>query len=173
MGLLEPHGRHRRRHGGFALSMGRVAGIARHECALGPIERLDTVAVSAGRGLEGDFRGTMKPGADGGRGVSLIEARDWADATAETGCLLPWWERRANLLVEDFDLPQAGGVRLRIGAAVVLEISQECAPCARMEALAPGLRAALTPDWRAGALAKVIVGGSISVGDPIEIEPAS
>ena len=102
--------------------------------------------------------------------VSLIEAGDWDKAMAETGHSLPWWHRRANLLVEGFDLPQTGGVRLRIGAEVLLEITQECDPCSRMEEIAEGLKAALTGDWRGGALARVLAGGTTSVGDTIRIE---
>ena len=60
--------------------------------------------------------------------------------------------------------------RSRIGADVVLEITRETDPCERMEALAEGLRAALTPNWRGGACAMVITGGEIAIGDEIRIE---
>lgn len=147
---------------------GRLGGIARHARPRGPIETLTEVSVSVEGGLAGDFRGAVKPGGRGRRQVSLIEAGDWAAAMAETGHSLPWWHRRANLLVEGLDLPQLPGTRLRIGE-VVLEITQECDPCSRMEEVAEGLKAALTPDWRGGALARVIAGGTIAVGDMIEI----
>jgi MOSC domain-containing protein YiiM len=39
-----------------------------------------------------------------------------------------------------------------------------------MEALVPGLKAALMPDWRGGICTKVIAGGHIAVGDVIRIE---
>jgi MOSC domain-containing protein YiiM len=91
---------------------------------------------------------------------------------AEVGHTIGWEERRANLLVDGFDLPQTAGVRVRIGADVVLEITRECDPCERMEALADGLRAAMTPDWRGGACAMVISGGRIAVGDEIRMEEA-
>ncbi len=39
-----------------------------------------------------------------------------------------------------------------------------------MDAIVPGLKAVLTPDWRGGALARVLEGGDIRVGDPISIE---
>ena len=57
-----------------------------------------------------------------------------------------------------------------LGRDVLVEITQECAPCERMEALHPGLRAALEPDWRAGARARVLRGGEVAVGDEIRIE---
>jgi MOSC domain-containing protein YiiM len=150
--------------------MGRIAGIARHDRPLGPMETLDCATLVAGQGVEGDFRGTHKAGATGKRGLALIEAEDWAAAVAVVGGDLPWWERRANLLIEALDLPQVAGARLRIGDSVLVEISKECAPCERMEALRPGLQAALTPDWRAGALARVLMGGLVRIGDEIRLE---
>lgn len=150
--------------------MGRLAGIARHGRPRGPIEVIDAVHVSVEAGLAGDFRGAVKPGGKGRRQVSLIERVDWDAAMADLGADLDWSVRRANLLVEGLDLPQTPGVVLAIGTEVRLEITVECDPCSRMEEIAPGLKAALTPDWRGGALARVLCGGEIAVGDEIRIE---
>ena len=147
--------------------MGQIAGIARHSERRGPIEQLTSVRVSPEFGVEGDRNGGKLK-----RQVSLLEAEDWAAAMDEVGASLPWWERRANLLVEGFDLPQRDGARLRIGKDVVLEVTVEIDPCDRMEELQPGLRQALAPDWRGGAGARVISGGTVSVGDQIRIEDA-
>jgi MOSC domain-containing protein YiiM len=150
--------------------VGRLAGIARHGRSRGPIEVIDTVHVSVEAGLAGDFRGAVKPGGKGKRQVSLIEAGDWAAAMADLRTDLDWSARRANLLVEGFDLPQTPGAVIAIGEDVRLEITVECDPCSRMEEIAAGLKAALTPDWRGGALARVLRGGDIAVGDEIRIE---
>jgi MOSC domain-containing protein YiiM len=147
--------------------MGQIVGIARHSERRGPIEQLTSVRVSPEFGVEGDRNGGKQR-----RQVSLLEAEDWAQAMREVGGSLPWWEWRANLLVEGFDLPQREGVRLRIGEVVVLEVKVEIDPCDRMEELHPGLRQALTVDWRGGAGAQVISGGTVSVGDEIRIEGA-
>lgn len=149
---------------------GRLAGIARHGRPRGPIEVIDTVHVSVEAGLAGDFRGAVKPGGKGKRQVSLIEAGDWAAAMADLRADLDWSVRRANLLVEGFNLPQTPGAVIAIGEDVRLEITVECDPCSRMEEIAAGLKAALTPDWRGGALARVLRGGDIAVGDEIRIE---
>ena len=149
--------------------MGRIAGIARHEVPLGPIEMLDSAQLIEGQGVAGDFRGPRKAGSTGQNGVVLIQASDWAAAMAECGADLPWFERRGNLLVEGLDLPQQGGALLHIGDDVLVEITQECAPCERMEALHPGLRAALSSDWRAGARARVVRGGAVAIGDEIRV----
>ncbi|KQN40754.1 molybdenum cofactor biosysynthesis protein [Sphingomonas sp. Leaf407] len=147
---------------------GILKGIARHAFSRGPIELVPSVRVTREGGLDGDFRGSLKPGRNK-RQVSLMEVGDWAQAMTLIGHDLPWWERRANLLVEGFDLPQTPGARIRVGG-VLLEITKECDPCSRMETIAEGLRAALTPDWRGGALAQVVEGGTIAVGDAIELE---
>ena len=149
---------------------GVLAGIARHARPKGPMETLDHVDVTIESGLHGDFRGTVKPGGKGRRQVTLIERSDWDAAMAEIGHNIPWFERRANLLVDTLDLPQVSGTKLRIGDDVVLEITRETDPCERMEALAPGLWAALLIDWRGGACARVVVGGTIRVGDTIKVE---
>jgi len=149
---------------------GTLVGIARHGRPRGPIEILDAVDVTVESGLAGDFRGAVKPGGKGKRQVSLIEAGDWAAAMAELGHDLPWWVRRANLLVDGLDLPQTPGARVRIGGQVVIEITTECDPCSRMEEILPGLKAALTPDWRGGALGRVLSGGRIAIGDAVVVE---
>ncbi|MEG3150945.1 MOSC domain-containing protein [Sphingomonas sp. ZT3P38] len=150
--------------------MGVLTGIARHGRPRGPIEVLESVHVSIEAGLAGDFRGAVKPGRSAKRQVSLIERADWDAAMAELGVDHHWSVRRANLLVEGLDLPQRPGAMVRIGESVVLEIMVECDPCSRMEEVEPGLKAALTPDWRGGALARVIEGGDIRLGDSIRVE---
>ena len=149
---------------------GTIAGIARHARPKAPMEVIDHVEITVEAGLHGDFRGYVKPGGKGRRQVTLIERVDWDAAMAEVGRDIAWSERRANLLVDGFDLPQVPGTRLRIGADVVLEVTRETDPCDRMEALAPGLCAALSPDWRGGACTRVLTGGRIAVGDAIRIE---
>lgn len=149
--------------------MGILAGIARHARSKAPMEAIDHARVTPEGGIVGDFRGAMK-GKPHKRQVTLIERGDWDAAMAEVGHNIPWQERRANLLVDGLDLPQTPGVRLRIGADVVLEVTRETDPCERMEALAAGLKAALLPDWRGGACAMVIAGGEIAVGDTIRID---
>lgn len=159
------------RRGGLSATHGTLAGIARHAFPKGPIETIDQVAISVERGVQGDFRGIVKPGGRGRRQVTLIERGDWEAAMAEVGHSHPWFERRSNLLVEVLDLPQIPGMKLRIGSDVLLEITRMTDPCERMEALAPGLKAALLPDWRGGACSRVLAGGDIRVGDTIRVEP--
>ena len=149
---------------------GRLAGIARHHEPKGPMETVNAVSVSATEGVHGDFRGGMASTKAGRkRQVSLIESDCWDAAAADSHCPFEWWNSRRNLLVEGLRLPREPGTRVGIGATLVIEITDECDPCERMEALHPGLRAALTPDWRGGFLGRVMEDGEIAVGDAIRI----
>lgn len=138
------------------------------------METLQKVAVNRAEGVHGDFRGAARPGKPPRRQISLIEAESWAAAMAELGRegdkAIPWFERRANLLVEGLRLPRELGVVIAIGATLRIETTRECDPCSRMEEVAPGLKAVLTPDWRGGVLGRVITDGEITVGDEIRIE---
>ena len=152
------------------MTTGRLAGIARHDRPFGPMETLDHIAVTQAEGLHGDFRGaraSTKPSRK--RQVSLIEAECVTAALGEAGALLDWSDCRRNLLVQGLRLPRAEGTRVQIGDSLVVEITGECDPCERMEALHHGLRAALEPDWRGGFLGRVIEDGEIAVGDEIRI----
>lgn len=153
---------------------GILGGIARHGRPRGPIETIAHVSVTNAGGLQGDFRGAVKPGSKARRQVSLIEAACWDQAMAELQLhadeVLPWHARRANLLIEGLRLPREAGTIVMIGASLRIEVTQECDPCSRMEELIPGLKAALLPDWRGGFLGKVLTDGEITVGDTIRIE---
>lgn len=131
---------------------------------------LDRVEASPELGLHGDFRGAIRPGNSGRRQVSLMEAESWAAAMAELGLDLPWQQRRANLLVAGLRLPRETGRIIAIGPSLRIETTCECDPCGRMEEIAPGLKAALLPDWRGGVLGRVITGGAIAAGDTVRIE---
>jgi MOSC domain-containing protein YiiM len=166
-------------HRGFSAEerlgpVGRLAGIARHDRPRGPMETVERVAVTFSGGIQGDFRGAVRPGKVPRRQVSLFEAECWATAMAELGRsgddLVPWWERRVNLLLDDIRLPRRSGYVVAIGAAVRIVINGECDPCSRMEEVAPGLKAVLTPDWRGGFVGRVVAEGEIAVGDEIRIE---
>jgi len=74
---------------------------------------------------------------------------------------------RENVTVEGADVHTWPiGQRVKVGDAL-LEITMVCDPCHRMDELRSGLRSLL--DGRRGMLAHVVEGGSISLGDPIEL----
>ena len=146
--------------------MGRLVGIARREEKRAPMETLESAEVSEDTGVANDFRG--KPGK---RTVTVISARAWHAACAELGQDIPWTTRRANLIVDDIDLPRTEGPIIEIGE-VRLKVAMEVDPCFRMDEQVEGLKAALTPDWRGGVGCTVLQGGSISIGDAVTVVEA-
>ena len=134
------------------------------------MECLDRVLVTREAGVAGDCRGAVATGKSGKRQISLIEAESWAVALAELGEDIPWQERRANLLVAGLRLPREAGRVIAIGKSLRIETTVECDPCSRMDAIAPGLKAALLPDWRGGILGRVIADGEIALGDEVRID---
>jgi MOSC domain-containing protein YiiM len=151
-----------------------LGGIARRGRSRGAIQTLDAAAITTQAGVEGDFRGLIKPGGKGRRQISLLEAESWAEAMDSLGlqgdAVLPWSARRANLLTHGIRFPRRGGYVVAIGDGVRIQITDECDPCSRMDEVRPGLYAALLPDWRGGLLGKVISDGTVAVGDTIRIE---
>lgn len=143
-----------------------IAGIAIRRAPKAVPEQLDRSEVTIAAGLVGNFRGIEKSRRR--RQVTLVHADDWAAACAEAGAVLGWAERRCDLLVEGDALPMEVGALLRIGTCLV-EITGECDPCIRMDALHPGLRDALTPAWRGGRLARVVEEGAVAIGDAVEL----
>ena len=134
------------------------------------METVRHVLVTRESGVEGDCRGVIPPGKSGRRQVSLIEAESWTAALEELGAEVPWQERRANFLISGLRLPREAGRVIAIGKSLKIETTCECDPCSRMEAIVPGLKDALTPDWRGGVLGRVICDGEIAVGDEVRIE---
>ncbi len=149
---------------------GRLLGIARRPASGAPVETTERAAITLSRGVAGDCKGATRAGKPSKRQVTLLDAAGWQAALAEIGADIDWHHRRANLYVGDIRLPRTPGTRIAVGAEVVLEVTAECNPCFKMEALRPGLEAALTPDWRGGVCTKVLIEGEISVGDTIRIE---
>lgn len=126
-----------------------------------PLTRVERATAVQGAGLEGDRH--SKPGR---RRQVLIMAQEALDAFS----LAPG-DVREQVTVRGLDLMAlAEGTRLRAGGAT-FELQEACAPCARMEELGEGLRAAL--DGRRGRFAAVLEGGTLAEGDALEVmQPA-
>jgi MOSC domain-containing protein YiiM len=136
------------------------------------METLAVAEVTPDCGILGDSRGKPRANGDNRFQVTLLGCEDWQAALAELGEPVDWTARRANLLVEGIALPHCAGVRISIGQDVMLETTMETDPCNRMDEAAPGLRAALIPDWRGGVRTRVLAGGIIEIGDEVRISAA-
>ena len=115
-------------------------------------ERVD---VLESHGLEGCAHG----GRSKNRQVLFASAEHLAGVGVAPGAI------RENFTVEGVDVHTwPVGSRVRVGEAE-FEITEECEPCHKMDALRPGLRAEL--EHKRGMLARVVRGGEVAVGDDV------
>ena len=146
---------------------GRVEWIGlRPEREVEMIAVAEAVAV-AGKGLVGD---RYLGGGSGKRGITLIQAEHFPVIAALAGhsqvrhALL-----RRNLVISGLPLVALKGRRFRIGE-VLLEGTDSCDPCSRMEAaLGPGGFNAMR--GHGGLCARILEGGRFRLGDRLIPEP--
>ncbi|MEW5975766.1 MAG: MOSC domain-containing protein [Acidobacteriota bacterium] len=123
-----------------------------------PMKRVATVTALQDFGLEGDRHAC----AGSRRQVLLIEEETLHELALSYG------EVKENITTRGIALMNlTPGQRLRLGDSVEIEITQVCDPCARMEEIRSGLQSRL--QGRRGMLGRVIVGGTLQVGDRVEV----
>jgi MOSC domain-containing protein YiiM len=142
---------------------GRLSRIFLRPSARTPVKEVARATAVPGVGLEGDHAG------GGNRQATILSEESWSAACDDLGGpgLNPGL-RRANLVVAGVDLGAAIGKALRIGSCSIRIVS-ETRPCRLMDDAAPGLQNALDPDRRGGVYGRIITGGVIEVGAPVEI----
>lgn len=140
---------------------GKLLAIWIKRARRGKMDAVPCAELRAGKGLVGN--------ADQGgrRQVTLIEDELWRARVAQVGGYALPEQRRANMLVSGIALADTRGRTLRIGECRLL-ITAETKPCERMEEVWAGLEKALYPGWGGGASARVLDGGAIEVGSPVE-----
>jgi MOSC domain-containing protein YiiM len=129
----------------------------------GPMDPATSATLIEGKGVEGNVDRSSR------RQVTIIEREVWDALMQETNASAPPSTRRANLMISGVSLADTRKRVLRVGDTR-LEIAGETKPCERMAEAVSGLRAAMYPNWRGGAFAKVLSGGDIRVGDRVEFE---
>ncbi|UNK50476.1 MOSC domain-containing protein [Lysobacter sp. S4-A87] len=130
------------------------------------MEQVTQVLAQTGAGLVGD----RYSGGSGKRGITLIQAEHLPVIAALSGheAVAPATLRR-NLVVSGLPLVALKGRRFRIGE-VVLEGTDDCDPCSRMEAaLGPGGYNAMR--GHGGLCARILDGGTIHLGDAVVALP--
>lgn len=127
-----------------------------------PMQEVNEAFATAGIGLTGD----RYAGGSGKRGITLIQAEHLPAIAALSGhaAVSPALLRR-NIVVSGLPLIALKGRRFRIGE-VLLEGTDECDPCSRMEdALGPGGYNAMR--GHGGLCARVLEGGVLRRGDEV------
>ena len=117
---------------------------------------------------EHGLRGDRYTGGSGKRGITLIQAEHLPAIAALAGVELVPALLRRNVVVSGIALIALKQRRFRIGD-VVLEGTDPCDPCSRMEeALGPGGYNAMR--GMGGLCARILEGGSLRLGDAVVAE---
>ena len=157
---------------------GRLEAIVLRPARGEPARRVDAALAIAARGLDGDRGALRAPRAPGGsaRQVTLFQAEHLPAVAALAA--LPRVEPEAlrrNLVVSGLNLLAARTLfvdlplRLRLGEAVLLELTGPAEPCSRMEA-ALGAGGYNAMRGHGGVTARVLEGGPLRVGDAVRVE---
>jgi MOSC domain-containing protein YiiM len=112
------------------------------------------------------------------RQVHLMAA-EFHDELAAQGFRLAPGQMGENLTTQGLDLIRLGaGTRLRLGPQAVVEITGLRNPCTQLDRIQPGLMGAClghdaggNPLRKAGVMAIVLDGGTVTAGDAIIVEP--
>ncbi|MFC3551157.1 MOSC domain-containing protein [Lysobacter cavernae] len=145
---------------------GRVEWIGLRPARDVPMQAVEQVRAETGGGLLGD----RYTGSSGKRGITLIQAEHLPVIAALSGHLaVAAAILRRNLVVSGLPLVALKGRRFRIGN-VLLEGTDDCDPCSRMEvALGPGGYNAMR--GHGGLCARIVEGGAIHLGDAVVALP--
>ena len=126
-----------------------------------PMKEVNDANFITGQGMEGD-RHLRSDGRRSNRQVLIM-----ASETLSHFDLLPG-QVRENVTVAGLDFSSiSAGDKVSLGGDVILEITGDCEPCARMDELRPGLKDEI--DGKRGLLAFVEKGGVVSVGAEVGV----
>ena len=125
------------------------------------MREVETIEIVAGYGIEGDRHATRGK-ARAHRQVLLMAQETLAAFGLDPG------QVRENITTRGLALQELQpGDRVALGSDAVLEITEDCEPCERMDELRQGLRTEL--DGKRGMLATVIESGAVHAGDPVRV----
>jgi MOSC domain-containing protein YiiM len=143
-----------------AMNKGQLQKIWIKRMKRGPMDSVESARIVAGLGLVGNAN------QGGRRQITLIEAEIWRHLMEQFSADLSPSNRRANLLIENFDLSGSRGRILRVGDCRI-RIYGETKPCERMDEALLGLKDAMYGDWRGGAFGEALDDGEIRRGDVV------
>lgn len=121
--------------------------------------------VVVGHGIDGDLRA----GRSASRHLNIMDAETLDQLRAEGFPVGPGIMGE-NLVVRGVRLDQQQvGTRVRIGESVVVETTKARVPCTNLTPIDARMPQAVI--GRVGVMARVVKGGEICVGDPVELIP--
>lgn len=143
--------------------MAHVSGIHVAEASWPePVHEVDEIEAIAGQGLVGDRKFGSR------RQITVVSAEELDEAAAKWGSDIPAGSTRRQITISDGRFNREPGATIRLGDVVVSVIGN-CSPCDEMdESIGPGARTALID--LAGVTATIVEGGTIRVGDPVQID---
>jgi MOSC domain-containing protein YiiM len=148
------------------MSQGRVVGIFIGPEPEKPMRNVTHVTAVAGRGLEGDRY--FQPGENGDptAEITLIESEAIEVAAAESGVDIRPADTRRNIITSGVRLDDLLGKKFRLGE-VEVEALEPNPPCRHLAELAgkPLLRPLAR---RGGVRGRIVKGGRLETGDPIQ-----
>ncbi|WP_233612012.1 MOSC domain-containing protein [Corallococcus sp. AB045] len=125
-----------------------------------PMRRVPEARAVEQHGFEGDRHQRRAVGHK--RQLLLLDEAQRAALDVPEGVI------KENVLVEGLPLDALPpGQRLALGGEVVVELTEPCVPCWKLDALRPGL---LKDSWgRRGQLARVLEAGTVHEGDTVRL----
>lgn len=133
-----------------------------------PMRDVERVEVEAGKGIVGDrYHGTKH------RHVTVQSLDALAEAAEIYGHDVPPHLTRRNLTIDHGVVPREPGALIRVGP-VLLQVVRVAAPCKLLDdTIGPGAHHAMR--HRGGSVCRVLEGGDVAVGDPVDltVEPAA
>jgi MOSC domain-containing protein YiiM len=130
-----------------------------------PMRAVPSVTVETARGILGDrYHGSRH------RQVSVQSQAALQEAAELFGAPVPAALTRRNITLSDGVVPREPGALLRVGP-VLLEVVRVAAPCKLLDdTIGRGAQEALRR--RGGSICRVLEGGPVSVGDPVDLAEA-
>ena len=126
-----------------------------------PMKEVNEANFITGQGIEGD-RHLRSDGRRSNRQVLIMDSETLNHFDLSPG------QVRENVTVEGLDFSSiSAGDKVSLGGDVILEVTGDCEPCARMDELRPGLKDEI--DGKRGLLAFVEKGGVVSVGAEVGV----
>jgi MOSC domain-containing protein YiiM len=130
-----------------------------------PVRSVPQAYAAAAHGFVGDRYENARH-----RQVTVQSAEELAEAASAWGAPIDAGSTRRNVTLSHGRVPTRPGDRIRIGE-LELEVVRVAAPCRILDdTVGPGAPAALRR--RAGAVCRVLSGGTVRVGDLAELLPA-